>query len=129
MDHSLIPRILCIDDSCSLLHELESILKDHGIGVVKATHGIDALMQLKDWDGEFSAVIVAHELPGMTGASLLKLILGLSYRGRIILTTRGMKASELADYAEIPLSGVFHKPFETSMLTAMLFNDMSKSFP
>ena len=129
MDHSLNPRILCIDDSWSFLHELESVLKDHGIDVVKATQEIDALTQLKDWDGDFSAVIVAHELPGMTGASLLKRVRDLRYRGRMILTARGMTAGELADYAELPVSGIFQKPFDPNLLAAMLMNDTSKSFP
>jgi CheY-like chemotaxis protein len=122
MTRDLGPRILCVGGSSEFIGEMESVLGSYGIEVVTATHGIDALMQSRSNGGEFAAVIVAYDLIGMDGVSFVSELLELGYQGRVLVKGRDFTLATLRAYECLPIGGFFSKPFDGSMLAALLMH-------
>jgi CheY-like chemotaxis protein len=112
-------RILCVDGDPSTLAALKIGLERYGFDVIRASHGIDALMQFKA-NSDFDAVVTAHDLPQANGLELIRSVRQMGYRGRIILMANNLTVKDLRAYEPHAISGFFSRPFDPSTLATML---------
>jgi len=59
-------------------------------------------------------------MPQMNGLEFVRTIREIGYKGRIMVMSGRLNVKDLHAYQEHTISGFFHKPFETSLLAAML---------
>jgi DNA-binding response OmpR family regulator len=116
----LSPRILCVDDNPQLLHTLALGFRASGFEVITASHGIDALMQFRAYDGNFSAILTDTDMPEMNGPALVKNLRALDYRGQILVMSGHWTAANHLSYQDVAVTGFLQKPFEISMAATML---------
>ena len=103
-----------------LLQTLAVGFTAYGFEVVTASHGIDALMQFQAHDGNFAAILTDNDMPKMNGPALVKNLRALDYRGRILVMSGRLTASDGRAYQDYAVSGFLSKPFEISMVATML---------
>ena len=113
-------RLLCVDDNPMLLQMLAVGFRSYGFDVVTAAHGIDALKQFQAHAGKFGAVLTDHSMPKMDGSTLIKNLRALDYRGRILVMSGRLTASDGLAYQDLGVGGFLSKPFEIGMAAAML---------
>jgi len=113
-------RILLVDDDVSLLTLLAMGLKAYGFAVTTAGNGIEALKEYHAHCGNFSSIVTDAHMPQMDGLGFLREVRGIGYKGRVVLMSGHLSVEELRNYAEVNISGFFHKPFEPQMLATML---------
>ena len=113
-------RLLCVDDNASLLHTLALGFRAYGFEVATASHGIDALMQFKAYDGNFSAILTDTDMPEMNGPALIKHLRALDYRGQVLVMSGHWTASSHLAYQEVVVTGFLQKPFEIGMVATLL---------
>jgi CheY-like chemotaxis protein len=65
-------KILLVDDEVRNLDALESFLESSAYTLVRVTSGDAALLHLLD--GEFAAIVLDVQMPGMSGIELANLI-------------------------------------------------------
>ena len=99
---------------------LKLTLERYGFEVVAASHGVDALMQFRGCEGRFGSIIANHDMPVLNGLSLVRAVREMGYTGKIVVMSGRLSVAELYLYAPYAISGFFSKPFEISMLAAML---------
>jgi DNA-binding response OmpR family regulator len=116
----LSPRILCVDDNPQLLHTLALGFRASGFEVITASHGIDALMQFRAYDGNFSAILTDTDMPEMNGPALVKQLRALDYRGQILVMSGHWTASNHLAYQDVAVTGFLQKPFKIGMVAALL---------
>jgi CheY-like chemotaxis protein len=113
-------RLLCVDDDPMFQRMLKIALGKYGFEVITASHGVEALMQYKIHDGQFANVISDHSVPEMNGLEFIRAVRERGYKGRIIVMSGRLTFQELQAYEPLAINGFFHKPFDVSMLAAML---------
>jgi CheY-like chemotaxis protein len=113
-------RVLCVDDNPSLLQVLKTSLEHYGCEIVTAGHGIEALREFKAHSGDFAAIVTDHDMPQMNGAEFVRSVRGIGFQGRIVVMSGRLTVEDLGAYQDHAISGFFHKPFEMSLLAAML---------
>ena len=113
-------RLLCVDDNASLLQTLAMGFRVYGFEVITASHGIDALMQFEAHSGDFVAVLTDTDMPGMNGPALVKSLRALDYRGQILVMSGHWTTVNHRAYEDLAVNGFLQKPFEISMVAAML---------
>ena len=113
-------RILCVDDDPTFRTMLKISLESCGIEVITASHGVDALMQFKAFDGQFNSVVTDHDMPSMNGLTFVASLRDRGYAGRIVIMSGRLGTDDLEQYVNHKISGFFHKPFEVGLLAAML---------
>jgi DNA-binding response OmpR family regulator len=113
-------RILLVDDNPMLLQTLAVGFTAHDFEVVTASHGIEALMKFQAHAGDFSAILTDNDMPKMNGHTLVKNLRALGYRGRILVMSGSLSVSDSCAYQDLQVSGFLSKPFEISMVAAML---------
>lgn len=113
-------RLLCVDDNPLLLQTLAMGFRAYGFEVVTASHGTDALMQFQAHAGNFGAILTDHDMPNMNGLALVKHLRALDYRGRVLVMSGRLTASDGRAYQDHAISGFLYKPFEISMAATML---------
>jgi CheY-like chemotaxis protein len=113
-------RILCVEDNLTFQQMLKIALGIYGFEVITASHGVDALMQYKAFQGKFGAILSDHDMPRMNGSAFVRSVREMGYKGRIILMSGRLTVEELREYEPHVISGFFYKPFEVALLAAML---------
>jgi DNA-binding response OmpR family regulator len=99
---------------------LKFALGIYGFEVITASHGVDALMQYKTYEGQFGVILTNHGLPKMNGLGFVRSVREMGYKGRIVVMSGRITVKELREYEPHAISGFFHKPFEVALLAAML---------
>lgn len=99
---------------------LKIALGIYGFEVITASHGVDALMQYEAHKGQFGAVISDHDMPYLNGLGFVRSVRQKGYKGRIVVMSGRLSVEDLREYEPHAISGFFHKPFEVSLLAAML---------
>ena len=117
---SILPRVLLVDDDVPLLTLLTMCLQGYGFAVTTANKGAEALKQYHASHGKYAAIVTDAHMPEMDGLDFLKQVRSQGYKGRLILISGHLSAEELRAYADLEISGFFHKPFEPGMLATML---------
>jgi CheY-like chemotaxis protein len=113
-------RVLCAEDNPMFQQMLKIALGSYGFDVITASHGVDALMQYKTYDGQFGSIISDNDMPEMNGVALVRSVREMGYKGRIVIMSGRLTAEELKEYEPHAISGFFHKPFDVGMLAALL---------
>jgi CheY-like chemotaxis protein len=114
------PRILCVDDNPTFLQTLELGFKACCFEVVTAAHGVDALMQLQTYGGNFAAILIENDMLKINGPAFVKAARALGYRGRILVMSGRLTVADGRAYQDLEISGFLSKPFEISMVATML---------
>ncbi len=120
------PKILVVDDECTVRDFLRSLLEMEGYQISTAANGMEALEKIKKEN--FKAVILDIVLPDINGLSLFYKIRKLepSLAGRVIFVT----GTGLGVQGNKGLSGLgaayFHKPIEAESLMESLIFTLSK---
>lgn len=113
-------RLLCVDDNPMMLQALRLGFGAYGFEVVTASHGIDALMQFQAHAGNFGAVLTDNDMPTMNGIALVKHLRAFDYRGRVLVMSGRLTASDGRAYQNYEVSGFLHKPFDVGMVATLL---------
>jgi CheY-like chemotaxis protein len=108
-------RILCVDDSAEMLQALKLGFGVYGFEVVTASHGIDALMQFQANAGTFGTILTDVDMPEMNGLEFIRKVRALGYKGRILVMSGRLSASDLLPYQDCAVSGFLSKPFQVSI--------------
>jgi CheY-like chemotaxis protein len=113
-------RILCVEDNVPHQQILKAALAAYGFDVVTASDGIEGLVKYKAHEGQFGAIVSDHDMPQMNGLAFVRSVWEMGYKGRIVLMSGRLTVEELREYAPHLISGFFHKPFQVSLLAAIL---------
>jgi Response regulator containing CheY-like receiver, AAA-type ATPase, and DNA-binding domains len=111
------PKVLLVEDEADLLSLVSESLDLHGMTVIQATSGSEALDALKN-AGPFDAVISDIVMPGdLTGIDVAQEALKMQAGVHVILTS-GQPQSH---FPPLPKSAVFlSKPYRVKQLIEML---------
>ena len=113
-------RILCVDDDPAMRQLVKLGFGDYGFEVVAASNGVEALMQFQADGGNFATILSDHSMPNMNGLEFIKQVRALGYKGRILVMSGRLSASECRAYQDYEVSGFLSKPFEISMVATLL---------
>jgi len=113
-------RILCVDDNSTMLQMLKLGFGVYGFEVVTASHGIDALRQFQANAGNFATILTDVDMPKMNGLEFIRQVRALGYKGRVLVMSGRLSASDLGAYQDCAVSGFLSKPFEVSMVASLL---------
>ncbi len=131
-------RALLVDDNAAALDVLGDMLSTLGIAVDRATNGEDALALFERNASRYTWCLLDWKMPGMDGVELARRILAHGPQTRaptqapgqmpnhmpaqglvhpcILLVTAFARDEALRASAQLPLSGVLHKPITPSSL-------------
>jgi CheY-like chemotaxis protein len=91
-------RILCVDDHQLLRHALARMLTFEGHSVRHAGDGHEAWEQIAGDVSSVDVIITDHRMPRMNGVSFVQRVRRARFRGRIIVHSAALSASELLSY-------------------------------
>jgi DNA-binding NtrC family response regulator len=77
-------------------------------------------MQFQAHAGNFLAVLTDTDMPHMNGSVLVKNLRALDYCGQILVMSGHWTASSHRAYQDLSVNAFLQKPFEISMVAAML---------
>ena len=116
-------RILCVDDNLTILQAMKMGFGAYGFEVITASHGLDALAQFQAHAGNFALILTDNSMPKMNGLELVKSIRALDFKGRILVMSGSLSASDCRAYRDYKVNGFLPKPFEISVVATMLLQD------
>jgi CheY-like chemotaxis protein len=111
-------RLLYVEDVKDEQELLEYHLKRLGVECRVVAHPQEAMRQLADHD--FSLVMTAMELPGMSGAELAQAIRQAGYTGPIIATTADATEQVQQQALDGGCTAVLGRPYRFDQLVALL---------
>jgi len=113
-------RILLVDDSPHAQRMGERILSDEGYEVVAVTNADSALIRMEDVDPD--VVLADAVMPGRSGFEICQYLKmnPRHRRVRVILTAGAQEPFDEARAAQVEADGVLKKPFEASVLLAVV---------
>ncbi len=113
-------RILLVDDSPHAQRRGERILSDEGYEVVAVTNADSALIRMEDVDPD--VVLADAVMPGRGGFEICQYLKmnPRHRRVRVILTAGAQEPFDEARAAQVQADGVLKKPFEASVLLAVV---------
>lgn len=113
-------RILLVDDSPHAQRMGERILSDEGYEVVAVTNADSALIRMEDVDPD--VVLADAVMPGRGGFEICQYLKmnPRHRRVRVILTAGAQEPFDEARAAQVQADGVLKKPFEASVLLAVV---------
>ncbi len=113
------PKILVVDDSRMIRHQVSAALLAAGFDVIEATDGVDALAKLDASHG-VSLVLCDLNMPRMNGLEFLegatKMMKGAP--PPVIVLTTETDPKQLQRAKDLGAKGWIIKPFSTEMLVA-----------
>jgi len=98
--YTLLRKVLVVDDEPDLADFAAALLEAHGLDVVVAHSGHEAMQRLQE-DGEIDAVFSDVMMPGMTGVQLADAVREMYPRVKIVLAS-GYALPELLAGRERP---------------------------
>ena len=113
-------QILVVDDDPAILALAEMILTERGYEVVTASGGTDALRVFRGTARQFDLLISDVIMPGVSGPTLVEMLLGTGVISKVLLISGYPGAEQLGVLEErlgIPVP-VLGKPFSATDLVA-----------
>jgi CheY-like chemotaxis protein len=104
------PTVLVIDDDPQFLDAAHRLLADAGYGVLRATHGKEAIGLLEKRHGEIDLTVIDLSLPGMNGFEIIGALSRRPNRIKMIATTGVFKESQLEVAGVLGAHAVIRKP-------------------
>jgi len=114
-------KILVVDDSASIRHQVSATLASAGFDVVEAVDGIAGAEAIEQ-DSEIAAVICDVNMPRMNGIDMVVRVKALPQNAKlamIMLTTEG-QGTLLRRAKEAGAIGWIVKPFNPAQLVAVV---------
>ena len=110
--------LLCVDDDPRVLQVLKEHFTLQGFGVVTATTGVEAFLQVVRWSPQ--AVVLDLFIPRLGGLGVLERIKKLDPGIVVILISGVPKALEVLGEAGLSVAGAFAKPVDLDRISEAL---------
>jgi len=115
LEMRLKPRILIIDDDCSLVRLTEHILSKEGFDVLTALNGLEGLQKAQEWNPDLVILdIVMPEPDGFQVLELLRQRTGIP----VIMLTAEQTIDTSCDALTLGADDYIRKPFRPNQLLA-----------
>ncbi len=114
------PKILVVDDSRMIRHQVSAALMEAGFEVIEATDGLDALSKLDAASHGVSLVLCDLNMPRMNGLEFLEGAIQMM-RGAVppvVVLTTETDPKQLQRAKDLGAKGWIIKPFSTELLVA-----------
>jgi CheY-like chemotaxis protein len=112
------PIILVVDDDLPILGLMRSLLREFGFEAVTADSGEQAIIEARAQRP--SAVLIDHNMPGMTGDELIRTLRSEPGFDRLPILILSGQAVSPAELATLGADGAILKPFDVMALVAQL---------
>ena len=113
-------KILIVDDSSTLRASVEFTLQEHGLEVIQASDGDEALKMLKSLAGsekEIGVIITDVNMPNLDGISFIKEVKKTSFKFiPILIMTTESEDNKKTEGKEAGAAGWLIKPFKPDQL-------------
>ena len=113
-------RILVIDDEAPVAEFMRELLEGWGIQATAMTSARDALAAFTADPGAYDLVITDQTMPGTTGFSLARELLGKRPGLPVILCTGHLDAVARRELESAGIRALLHKPVEPEELYGLL---------
>ncbi len=91
-------RILCADDDLRVGMVMVHYFSQAGHAVEHVEDGLKAFERMSQDIGHFDVLITDNQMPGLSGLGLVEQLRQTEYRGRIIVYSGGLSATDAARY-------------------------------
>lgn len=115
-------RILCVEDDSPVLQKVAEGLKAYPFEVVAAANAGHALSRFFSSLKKFDVVLTDNHMPGMDGLQLVRSLRTLGFKGRVLVMSGNLTASDYRAYQDFAVSDFFQKPFDISLLAELLLS-------
>ncbi|MCB2188476.1 MAG: PAS domain S-box protein [Deltaproteobacteria bacterium] len=113
-------RVLVVDDQEEIRRVTSSMLAQHGLSVLTAGGGEEALDLLGRLEGPLDAVVLDWNMPGLSGEQAVRAIHQARSATPVLLTS-GFNRAEIAFRAQgLEVAGFLQKPYKISQLLSEL---------
>jgi two-component system cell cycle sensor histidine kinase/response regulator CckA len=113
-------KLLLAEDEEPVSRIVTALLRREGHTVVLATDGHNAWQQLSAAPGEFDAVILDLNMPGLSGLELASRARALPYDRPLVVMSGRVTEDERLELARLRIDAIINKPFTLEMLRTML---------
>lgn len=108
--------VLVIDDEEDIRDVVQSVLESRGVRVLLAEDGPQGVEQFRRHAGEIDVVLLDMTMPGMSGDSVYRKIVGIRPDARVILSSGYSKQEAFARLDDAHMAGFVHKPYTAQAL-------------
>jgi CheY-like chemotaxis protein len=104
-------EILVADDEPAVALAIKSALKFCGYGVLTVPNGQAALDHIQAEPDRFPIVLSDHNMPGLSGISLVKALRAIGFPGKIVILSAYLTRENEAEYEALAVDQILSKPF------------------
>lgn len=115
-------RILCVENDSPVLQTVAEGLKAYPFEVVSAANAGHALSRFFSSLKKFDVVLTDHHMPGMNGLQLVRSLRTMGFKGRVLVMSGNLTASDYRAYQDFSVSVFFQKPFDIGLLAERLLS-------
>ena len=112
--------ILVVDDEKEIVHVVETILKQNGWKVLKATDGLEGVAAFLNHSEKIRAVVTDMVMPNLDGLGLIRSIRKLAPDLPIMVSSGYSNEQSREALSELRVHSFLKKPFSARQLTAAL---------
>jgi two-component system, chemotaxis family, chemotaxis protein CheY len=112
-------RILVVDDSQTLRHQVRQALSPRGYELIEAVDGVEGLTKIRE-NPDLSVVLCDINMPNMTGLELLAAVRAEGLSTPIIMLTSEGQPSVIRRAREMGAKGWIVKPFNVDLLVSAI---------
>ena len=112
--------VLVVDDEVEVREVAQMILESHGISVICASDGVEAMRIYRSEPERFGAIILDATMPRMGGLAMLDEVRAISGELPVLLISGWSEEEVAARFAGKRLNGFLPKPFGANALGAAL---------
>jgi CheY-like chemotaxis protein len=113
-------RVLVVDDEAGVARFMQELLESWGLSAAAATSPAAAARLFADDPGAYDLVITDQMMPGRSGVSLAKELIGLRADLPVVLYSGQMDRATETDARAAGVRAVLHKPVEPDALYGVL---------
>jgi two-component system, chemotaxis family, chemotaxis protein CheY len=112
-------RILVVDDSQTLRHQVRQALSPRGYELIEAVDGVEGLTKIRE-NPDLSVVLCDINMPNMTGLEMLAVVRAEGLSTPIIMLTSEGQPSVIRRAREMGAKGWIVKPFNVDLLVSAI---------